>query len=474
MASPNISFDTLPSSIRKPGKYLEFNTKLAVRTLPSNAQTLCLIGQRLAAGTLAAGEQVNIFSDAEAATYFGQGSILHRMARAAIKANPYVQLSAIALDDNVAGAAASGTITLSGTASAAGTLTVWVGYDNIDVGVSSGDTAATVATALQAAIADDPDLPVTASVAGAVVTLSARNKGTLGNTIKLSTSFAGASGLATAIVAMAGGTGDPDIEPALTAIFASGHNILCSALNDSANLAKLRTHLDGVSHALEQRGARGVYALTSTLAAATTLAGSINSGRIMGALAPNTQSLSWEVAAALAAVAAAEEDPARPLNQLALTGIATMPLVNRLGRTEQENALRNGVTPLEVGPGDVVQIVRAITTYTVDPQGISDISLLDWTTIGTLDYVRKACRERIALRFPREKLSSRTAPKVRGELLDVLAKLEDLEIVEEVEANKDGVIVERDSQDPNRLNAKIPVDVVNGLHVFAGRIDLLL
>ncbi len=88
--------------------------------------------------------------------------------------------------------------------------------------------------------------------------------------------------------------------------------------------------------------------------------------------------------------------------------------------------------------------------------------------------MRKACRERIALRFPREKLSSRTAPKVRGELLDVLAKLEDLEIVEAVDDNKDGVIVERDSQDPNRLNAKIPVDVVNGLHVFAGRIDLLL
>lgn len=53
-------------------------------------------------------------------------------------------------------------------------------------------------------------------------------------------------------------------------------------------------------------------------------------------------------------------------------------------------------------------------------------------------------------------------------------KLEDLEIVEEVDANKDGLIVERDLQDANRLNAKIPTDVVNGLHVFAGRIDLLL
>ncbi|EPP1151030.1 phage tail sheath C-terminal domain-containing protein, partial [Yersinia enterocolitica] len=60
------------------------------------------------------------------------------------------------------------------------------------------------------------------------------------------------------------------------------------------------------------------------------------------------------------------------------------------------------------------------------------------------------------------------------ELLDVLLKLEELEIVEEVSANKSGLIVERDSQDVNRLNAAIPVDIVNGLHVFAGRIDLLL
>lgn len=147
---------------------------------------------------------------------------------------------------------------------------------------------------------------------------------------------------------------------------------------------------------------------------------------------------------------------------------------HRSGRTEQENALYNGLTPLEVGPGDQVQIVRAISTYTVDAQGVDDVSLLDMTTIRTLDYVRKACRERIALRFPRDKLSERTPPKVRSELLDVLFRLEELEIVEAVEANKPSLIVERDSQDVNRLNAAIPVDVVNGLHVFAGRIDLLL
>src|SRR6185369_15911909 len=159
---------------------------------------------------------------------------------------------------------------------------------------------------------------------------------------------------------------------------------------------------------------------------------------------------------------------------LELKGIHAPAVTSRFTRTEQESCLHNGTTPLEVGPGEKVQIVRAVTTYVKDANNIDDISLLDITTIRTLDYVRKAIRERIALRFPRAKLSTKTAPRVKTEIMDVLLKLEDLEIVEEVEANRAGVIVERDLQDPNRLNAKIPADVVNGLHVFAGRIDLLL
>jgi phage tail sheath gpL-like len=171
---------------------------------------------------------------------------------------------------------------------------------------------------------------------------------------------------------------------------------------------------------------------------------------------------------------ASEEDPARPLNTLVLTGIKVPPVTQRLGRTEQETALANGVTPLEVAAGDVIQIVRAVTTYTKSAAGATDVSLLDLTTIRTLYYVRMACRDRIRLRFPRSKLSKKTPEAVRGELLDVLLKLEELEIVEEVEANAVGLVVERSEQDVSRLNSSIPTDVVNGLHVFAGRIDLLL
>lgn len=473
MASPNISFDQIPASIRKPGKYFEFNTKLAVRTLPGNLQKTLVIGQRLAAGTVAANTPVEVFSDDQAATYFGRGSIAHMMVRAALRAYPYLTLSAIAADDAGGAVAASGTITISGPATAAGTLRLAIGNDAVTIAIASADAATAIAAALSAQIAKQPDLPVTAGAAGAVVTLTAKNKGTLGNTIAVSAAVA-ATGVGAAVVAMAGGATDPTLSTTLAAVFAAGHHILVCAWNDQTSLTAIRTHLESVSGPLEQRGVIACAGFIGTLANATTLAGQINSGRIALALAPSTVSLPYEVAAAFAAVCASEEDPARPLNTLELKGVAIMPLANRLSRTEQESCLNNGVTPLEVGPGERLQIVRAITTYTLDPQSVPDISLLDLTTIRTLDYVRRAVRERIALRFPREKLSARTPARVRSEILDVLYKLEELEIVEEVEANKDGVLVERDLQDPNRLDAKIPTDVVNGLHVFAGRIDLLL
>ena len=149
MASPHISFDSIPSSIRKPGKYFEFNTKLAVRTLPGNLQKVLMLGQKLVAGTQAAMAPVDVFSDEQAAQLFGRGSQLHLMVRAAIKANPYLQLTTVAIADP-AGNAATGTTTLAGTATGSGVLTLWVGANRVDIAVNSGDTAAIVAAALAA------------------------------------------------------------------------------------------------------------------------------------------------------------------------------------------------------------------------------------------------------------------------------------------------------------------------------------
>lgn len=469
----NIQFDSIPASIRKPGKYFEFNTKLAVRTLPANRQRMLIVAQKLAAGSVAALVPTQVYSDAQAADYFGNGSMAHLMSRAAITANPYLDLTVCALADNGAGVAASGTVTITGPATSSGSLKLHIGNRTIEIGVASGAVQNDIAAALKAEIDKLADLPVTATVLANAITLTARHKGTVGNQVDLVVDVT-AKGVAAAVVAMAAGATDPDITTALAAVFAEQYHVIAVPYVDQTALTAVRDHLDSVSGPMEQRPGVGVYGYDGALASGTTLAGQLNSGRMLCAYLRGTRSPAYELAAAFAAVMAFEEDPARPLNTLALKGIHAPAIDQRLSRTEQESCLYNGVTPLEVGPGERVQIVRAISTYTQDAQGVDDISLLDITTIRTLDYVRKACRERVALRFPREKLSSKTPPKVRTEILDVLYKLEQLEIVEEVDANKDALICQRSQQDPNRLDAKIPADVVNGLHVFAGRIDLLL
>jgi phage tail sheath gpL-like len=471
----DIQFDTIPNSIRKPGAYLEFNTRLAVNTLPGNPQRVLVIGPMLSTGRAEPLTPVSVFSDDEAADLFGEGALATAMARAAIRANNYLQLDVIGLTDSDAGVAAGGALKVEGKATRAGTLTLRVAGDEVAINVASGDGEATIIPALVAAMQKIPAL-----LAGGAydtenkqLTLSARSFGEWGNDIALSASTT-VTGLTLTVTPMAGGEKNPDIQPALDAVFAAGHNILICPFSTDKALAALSEHLTSTGNAMEQRGAVGCAGWTGSLGTGTTLASGVNDGRVSVPWYRGSARLPAILAAIYGAVMASEEDPARPLNTLALTGLDIVDMSQRESRNEQENALHNGLTPIEVGPGNTVQIVRAVSTYTVNATGVADPSLLDITSIRTLDYVRKACRERILLRFPRDKLSTRTPPKVESELYDVLMKLEDAEIIENVEANRSKLKAQKSGVDANRVDATIPADVVNGLHVFAGRIDMIL
>lgn len=473
----NISFDTIPASIRKPGVYMEFNTRLAVNTLPGNPQRVLVIGPMLAEGSATPLTPVQVFSDDEGNALFGAGSLAAAMIRAAIRANKYLQLEAIGLPEaeGVAGVAASGGLLVAGTAGKTGTLSLWIAGEAVTVNVETGDTGAVLMARLAAAMSTLFTLPVTGGIDGesASLKITARSKGEWGNAIALSASTT-TTGLTLTVTPMADGEKDPDIQPALDAVFAAGHNIIVSPFSSPAALAALSEHLTATGSAMEQRGAVGCAGWTGSLGSGIGLAAAVNDARISMPWYRGSVRLPGVLAAAYGAVLAAEEDPARPLNDQPLNGMDIVAMPQRSGRNEQESALHNGLTPVEVGPGNKVQIVRAISTYTVSPQGAEDISLLDITSIRTLDYTRKACRDRIRLRFPNEKNTARIRGKVRSELYDVLVKLEAAEILENVERWQDRLIVDPSAEDPNRVDAIIPADVVNGLHVFAGRIDMIL
>lgn len=468
---PHIDFDTIPGSIRVPGQYIEFNTRNAVQGLPQNPQKVLMVAPMLTAGIQPALEPVQLFSDAEAADLFGQGSLAHLMVRQAFANNPYLDLTVIGIADHSAGVQATATVTLSGTVTTPGVVEITIGGKQVSTAVNTGETAATVADRLKTAITA-ADVTVTASGSGAAVTLTAKHKGEIGNESGLTVST-GNTGLTYQANAFTGGAKNADIATALSKVAGKHYHIICSPFSDDANAKALSNHITNVSNAIEQRGCIGVLGMSAALSTATTATGEINDGRITcawykGAVEPN-----GIIAAGYAAVLAFEEDPAKPLNTLEIKGLAVTPDAQWPLFAECNNALYNGLTPLTV-VNNRVQIMRAVSTYTKSANNTDDPALLDITTIRTLDYVRRSVKERIALRFPRDKLSDRLLPKVKSEILDVLIKLDQAEIIENAEANKGKLVVARAQNDPNRVNAIIPADVVNGLHVFAGRIDLIL
>lgn len=473
MSSANIAFEKIPSSTRKPGVYTEFNTRMAVRNLPGNRQRTLIIGQKTAAGGLAALTLADVFSDVDAANQCGYGSQVHRMVRAALLANPYANLSVVALDDVGGATLASWPVTAAGAPTAAGAFTLALNDALVQVNVAATDTPTTVAAAFVTAITALSNLPFTAANVAGLLTISAKNKGTVANAFKVTAGGAVAGMTLTAGAQVAGAT-DPDITAALTAAFLGGHDQIVIPYRDSPNLTALRAHLDNVGNYAEKRWAIGYTASNGSLAQAIALSAGLNHGWMSNAWCRATTTTTMDIAAAYAATIAATEDPALPFDYVAVPGIAAPAVADRTSRTEEEAALYNGVAPLNVGPGERVQIVRAITTLVLNAAGVPDVSLLDLTTPRTLKYVAKVFVEDRARRYSRAKISDRLIAGMRDSGIVLLKQLEELEIIEHVSDNLPQYLIERDLQDVNRLNERIPLDVINGLHILAERFDLLL
>lgn len=478
-----IPFDNIPTTIRKPGGYTEYNTTLALQSLPANAPKVALLAQKTGSGIGVADKPVPIFSEADLVLQGGTGSIAHIAGKAMLQANPNIDLDFVPLDDG-AGADSTGTITMSGVDSTtAGSVEFWIGNNRVQASIAVGDDPDAVASSINTAITNsESNMPIQSSVSSNVVTLIARNYGVLGNSIPVSHKFtAGLTDTTTVVVQPTGGSVDPSISDALTGIYPGKYNLICSTLNNDTALGLLSTHVNDVASPTEGRPAMGVYGYTGVQATVETQAGTtLNDGRMTVGFIPydatteRGHSLSYEVGGSYCSMIAKETDPARPLNGLILSGIAPSALEKRLSRSQQESLLTNGVTPLEVVPGEEVGIVRAISTYTTNTGGFPDVSLLDITTIRTLDFTRFALEVRLSSVFPRSKLSQKTPERVRTQVLDVLYDLEAVEILENVEANQDMVLVERNPNDPNRVDISIPADVVNGLMIIASKINLFL
>lgn len=482
-----VSFNHIPNDTRVPLFYAEVDNS-AAGIYTQNLRAL-IIGQRLAAGTVAEKVPTVVATADQAKTYFGKGSMLARMVEAFRANNTSTQIVALALDDASGGAAAAGELAITGPATANGTLYIYIGGQRVKVGVTSGDSATTIGDAVEAAINAATDLPVTASNTTGTVTLTARNKGTVGNTIDIRLNYAGTlggeelpAGVAVAITAMASGATDPDIADAITAMGDEPYEYIVIPYTDSTSLDAIGTEMGDVTGRWSyQRQLYGhVFAAKSASASALeTFGAARNDPHVSVVGYYDSPTPTYEAAAMLAGQAggALSNDPARPLQTLPLVGFKVPPDTSKFVYIEKQGLLTSGVATLRYEVG-VAQIERCITTYQKNSWGELDISYLDVTTLATLAYVLRFMRQAITQKFPRHKLANDgtrfgagqaivTPNTIRAELVAGYSQLESLGLVENIAAFKANLIVERDATDPNRVNVVYPPDLVNQLRVFA-------
>jgi phage tail sheath gpL-like len=418
-----INFTYYPTSNRVPGVFIEMDPSQA--NTGTQLQSTLLIGQKLAAGTAVADVPIEVQSVAQVLQLCGQGSILAQMAQRYLARDPFGDLWLLPLADNPAGVAASGTITVTGAATAFGTLNIYIGGQRIQVGVSTGDTPTIIAGNINTTLNADDDLPVSSTAAVGVVTLHALHKGSLGNDIDLQANYLGTAGgeypvagVTLAFAPMIGGTTSPSLTNGLGNLSSHPYDFICTPYNDTASLNALQTFLaDDVGRWSWQEMIYGgaFSAFRGTLGACTAF-GNGRNDQHMSVLAFNGSPdpvWIWATEYCAASAASLRVDPGLPLQYINTT-LQAPPVAAQWTLGERNTLLYDGMSTTRVGDANTVILERAATTYQQNAAGAVDNSYLDVETMYGLMFVARDLSNYLLTRYARKKLVSDTTPVLAG------------------------------------------------------------
>lgn len=482
----SISFSAVPSNAIASGVFIEQEYK---RSGPSGPipQRIALLGQYNSGKSPTNNVALAITSADEAANYFGRGSMLHLMARklfAGIGAGT-VQVDAFPLAAGT-GAATGGTLTVTGPATGAGTVSLYIAGVKVAVSVASGDANTAIATAIRDAINANLDLPVSAAVVSNVVTVTPRWVGLSANGINLAKDIgsgdasAEPTGVGVAIVALGGGSADPDITTALANFGGTWYTWVVCPYNAAASL----TILEAAGVARIDPGVKrpfaGVVGYNDTRANFLTWLESRNSPWSTAVPVEGSPNLPAEIAAAAVGSCAvsAQSEPARPFRTLALPGVvagAAAPWTYA-----QRNAVEAaGGTSTYVDAGGIVRIHDLVTTYVTNALGAVDES---WRFTVTITNVQAKIYslDQLFLSAPFDRAVVVDDDAVTGKAFAVSPKRVKAYIIDLIDRQwipeawskeRDtivaGIVCEINQANPGRIDVLVPDIIAVGLRIMA-------
>lgn len=487
-----ISYDSILPNIRQPGGYFEFNSDRA--GVISSSFKLLVLGQRLSTGEAAANTPVRITNRNQPGRYFGYGSQLAEMLLAVLANDPGIELWAIAADDPPALSSTQAVyhIDISGVASATGRLRLAIAGKEVSYAITAGRTAAEMAAGLVTAINSVIDLPLTAAVHGSVntrVVLTAKHRGECGNVDIRPYYIAGEAPVSPtlAITQQVAGSGAPSMDPLIAAMGDEWYNWIVGPWTDAVSMEALEAELLDRWGPYRQIGARMFTAVRGTHTAALAFGATRNSHLVSCFGAGECIEPAYLVAARVAAVVTRSLaiDPARPVHRMRIPGFKPPAPGARWTRAERESALYGGVSTYTVNDAGEASTQRIITMYRLNSAGLADAAYLDIETPETLERIRWLQRTRTLSKYARHKLADDgtlygagqaivTPALIRAEYLALYREMEALGWVEDFEAYKATLIVERDINDRNRINVRDQPNLVNQFRVLASQAQFVV
>lgn len=452
-------------------------------------QRIAVVGQGSSASTYDTTKR-QVTSATEAATLYGFGSPIHLAVRQLLPTNGdgvgTIPVTVYPLEDDGSGVASSGDITPGGAQTEAAAYRVSV--NNIlseEFVISVGDSAATIVTAMTAAINAVLEMPVIAVDAtpgtSTEVGITSKWKGISANDIVIEMVGSTTAGTTFAITQPVGGLVNPNIDAALAQVGNVWESMFLNCLDiaDTVTLDKYSVFGEGRWGALVRKPAIVFTGNTeTTVTAATTVSDARKTDRTNSQLvSPASNDLPFVVAARqLARIApVANNNPSHDYGSQDATGLVPGADGDQWTYADRDQAVKKGSSTTEVKDG-VINVSDTVTFYHPDGDPtpayrfVVDIVKLQ-NIIFNLDLIFATKEWDGAPLIPDDQPTvNRDAKKPKTAKAAVASMLDSLglnAIISDPETAKANTIAQINNQNPKRLDLVTTVQLSGNTNIIS-------
>lgn len=493
----SISIPGLDAGDPTPGVYVYQNFGAGQATGSGAQRVILCLANKTSAGSATVDTviygpdtQVPLNSESDMIALGGAGSEAHRMFRRIAAVNNVTTVYWLFVTAS-AGTAASGTVTITNTATGSGVHRLYVGDEFVETSIASGDTVTNIAAAIKANVNAKTHWPVTADNSSGVLTLTAKIAGPRGNWIRFQASITSGIGSTTSATADAfltsGATADSNTT-ALTTILAKSFYRIVSAAEDATQLGALVSQVNTQALPITGNRQRVFAGSVDTLANATTVATGINAVRCEICWSEKSPWTPAELAANMAAIVSLFEVAPNPKTNFA--GFGSDPNTQAVWkvprsrvdsaaptRAQIKSALNNGLSPVAVAGNGSTYLVNRITTRSLSGS-IPDYRIRDSHKVTIMDFFSDDLAAKTALQYSGRRIAdnppkgtppppqSVTPDDYRSCIYGLIQNYADNGLLQDVRTIKANTVVQRETNPPTRMTARIPLATVDNAYQF--------